>query len=212
MTIYEEIKGTVQRFHAVHRYVLALYLSICYGEEMSFELAEKSIHKAALGRYCYEDGDFITESPHIKPNAGHAQMSRAFRVALEFMNYGEYSFLDRRVIRGNDANTLLMVLQPTETDGEDTGRPTRTQLIQISYIPRGGEVATSQMLANVSVSKPVKDILRRIAIVETGFRQDYIAKAGYAMFIRFGKDQYTFNSNDVFEVDKETRWADVKET
>lgn len=67
------------------------------------------------------------------------------------------------------------------------------------------------MLASVPISKEVRNVTRRVAIVETGFRQEYIAKAGYMMFIRFGKDKFTFNSDDVFYTDKETRWDDVAE-
>ena len=86
-----------------------------------------------------------------------------------------------------------------------------TKLLQISYIPRGSEIATSRMLASVPVPLEVRKVIQRVAIVEPGYREDYIAKAGYVMFVRFGRDSYTFNRDDIKYTDKESRWDDVPE-
>lgn len=208
--IKEDIVYMVNRFHAIHRSVLVVYLSKKFN--ISEAAAEKAIHKAVVARACYEKGDgFIVDSPFFEPNSTSVHMSRAIRVAIEFMSDGETDFMAQRVLEGNDRNTLLYVqLTPSE---EEIARDESfsAKLLQISYIPKGNEIVASQMLASVKVPAEMRNILRRVAIVEPGFRQSYVRKAGYLMFIRFGTDMYSFTDNDIIHTDPETRWDDVGE-
>lgn len=209
MTISQEIKKVVTRFHVIHKSVLSLYLSRYYNQ--SKELTDKSIHKAAVARICYElADDFIGETPFSEVTSTAKQMSRAFRVAIEFMKIEEYSFLDSRVLAGNDCNTLLLVTKPPNDEVRKNNAGAQSSVIQISYIPRGNEVVTSQMMASVPVADFMRKMVIRIGIVETGFRLDYIGKVGFSMLIHFGKDQYTFETNDIITIEKEGRWDDVK--
>lgn len=209
MNMNQEISRMVTRFHAIHRSVLLLYISrFC---NISMDMANNTLHHALAAHYCYEMGDYICESDLVKTDSYAKQMSRAIRVAMEFMALEEYTFFERRVLTASDCTALLYVLLPPSEEAMKKNAAAATQLLQISYIPRGSEIATSRMLASVPISKEVRNVTRRVAIVETGFRQEYIAKAGYMMFIRFGKDKFTFNSDDVFYTDKETRWDDVAE-
>ena len=209
MNLNQEINHMVTRFHAVQRSVLLLYLSRYYN--MSTEMAANALHKAEVAHYCYVKDDFVCESDGTVVDSTIRQMSRAIRVALEFMGLEEYTFFDRRVLNATDCTALLYVLLPPDEEALQKNAAATTKLLQISYIQRGSEIATSRMLASMPVPKEVRKVIQRIAIVETGYREEYIAKAGYMMFIRFGRDSYTFNSNDVFRTDKESRWNDVPE-
>lgn len=209
MNLNQEINRMVTRFHAVQRSVLLLYLSRYYN--MSTERATSALHKAEVAHYCYMQDDFVCESDTTKIDSYIRQMSRAIRVALEFMSLEEYTFFDRRVLNAPDCTALLYVLMPPSEEALKKNAAATTKLLQISYIPRGSEIATSRMLASVPVPLEVRKVIQRVAIVEPGYREDYIAKAGYVMFVRFGRDSYTFNRDDIKYTDKESRWDDVPE-
>ena len=173
MNMNQEISRMVTRFHAIHRSVLLLYISrFC---NISMDMANNTLHHALAAHYCYEMGDYICESDLIKTDSYAKQMSRAIRVAIEFMALEEYTFFERRVLTASDCTALLYVLLPPSEEALKKNAAAATQLLQISYIPRGSEIATSRMLASVPISKEVRIVTRRVAIVETGFRQEYIA-------------------------------------
>lgn len=203
------IARVVRQFHAVHKIVMAMYVSRLFN--ISRDMAENTIHKAMLAHQCVEKGDYICESQFIDPDSSHMQMSRAIRVALEFMKLGEEDFFERRVLPSVDCRALLYVMQPPTAEAKEKNAAASTQLIEISYIMRGSEVASSVLESKFPVPSHLRNSIRRIAIVEPGFRQDYIVKAGYAMFIRFGKGMFTFVTTDVFTTAPETRWDDVPE-
>lgn len=208
MNLNQEINRMVTRFHAVHRSVMLLYLSRYYN--MSMNMAANALHKAEVAHYCYTKDDFVCESDQTTIDSTIHQMSRAIRVALEFMGLEEYTFFDRRVLNSTDCTALLHVLMPPSEEALQKNAAATTKLLQISYIPRGSEIATSRMLASMPVPLEVQKVIQRVAIVETGYREEFIAKAGYMMFVRFGRNSYTFNSDDVHYTEKEGRWDDVK--
>ena len=207
--IKDEVVYMVNRFNAIEQSVLTLYISKYFNS--SEDNARKAIHKCIVARACCEKDNFIVDKFFTVPNSSHSQMSRAIRVALEFMDVGETGFMRERVVNGNDRNTLLMVQVPATPEAKAVNASAPSQLIQISYIARGDELTASEMLITLPVPSDLRKILRRVAIVEPGFNQEFVRKAGYMMFIRFGRNMYTFTSNDIINTDKETRWDDVKE-
>ena len=207
--IKDEVVYMVNRFNAIEQSVLTLYISKYFN--ISEDNARKAIHKCIVARACCEKDNFIVDKFFTVPNSSHSQMSRAIRVALEFMDVGETGFMRERVVNGNDRNTLLMVQVPATPEAKAVNASAPSQLIQISYIARGDELTASEMLITLPVPSDLRKILRRVAIVEPGFNQEFVRKAGYMMFIRFGRNMYTFTSNDIINTYKETRWDDVKE-
>ena len=196
-SISQEIQSVVRQFHAIHRSVLIYYLMKYFGKTKS-EI-DSQIHKSAIGKYCYElENGFVAEKWNYKVTTAEERMSKALRVALEFMGEGEKTFLLFRVVKGTDANTLLLVQQ----DGA-------ISMIQISYIMRGDEYWTSDKMASKPIPEQFRDSLFRIAIIEEETDLKKVRKAGYAMFIRFRRDNYNFSKQDVTSVDKDERWDDV---
>ncbi len=100
MNMNQEISRMVTRFHAIHRSVLLLYISrFC---NISMDMANNTLHHALAAHYCYEMGDYICESDLVKTDSYAKQMSRAIRVAMEFMALEEYTFFERRVLTASD--------------------------------------------------------------------------------------------------------------
>ena len=208
MTISQEIQSVVRQFHAIHRSVLIYYL--CKYFSVTQTLADKTIHKSAVGHFCYElDNGFVAEKYSYKVDTSDERMSKALRVAFEFMGVGERTFRNTRMVKGTDANTLLMVQQIPSEEFLEKNPDAENQLIQISYIMRGNEFGASHMLASRPVPERFRSSLCRIAIIEDETDISKIENAGYRMFIRFKKGSYSVKASDIIYTDKETRWNDV---
>lgn len=208
MTISQEIQSVVRQYHAIHRSVLIQYLMKYFNKTKS-EI-NNQIHKSAVGKYCYElDNGFVAEKWNYRVSTPEIRMSRALRVALDFMGDGEQTFLQYRVAKGSDANTLLLVQQIPSEKYLKTHPDARPHTIQICYIMRGDEFWTSNMMASKPVPEEYRDDLVRIAIVEEETDLQKVLKAGYAMFVRFSDGSYNFSAQDVIPVAKEVRWDDV---
>src|SRR5699024_502696 len=127
MNLNQEINHMVTRFHAVQRSVLLLYLSRYYN--MSTEMAANALHKAEVAHYCYVKDDFVCESDGTVVDSTIRQMSRAIRVALEFMGLEEYTFFDRRVLNATDCTALLYVLLPPDEEALQKNAAATTKLL-----------------------------------------------------------------------------------
>lgn len=208
MTVTEQIKYMMVRFHILHKSVLSLYLSLYFNQPK--KTMESAIHKAAIGRHCYELGDdFIAETYNTPVDDNAKEISRAVRVALEFMSVEETDFMKSRVLPTNTRPTLLSVIIPAPQEAREIDATTQSSIIEVQYLPLGSELAICRHLSQVPVPKEERQFLHRIAIVETNFQEQYIKKVGFTMLIHFGKDKYTFVTDDVHNRDMAHRWDDV---
>lgn len=206
----DEVVYVVDRLGAVHLDILVMYL--CRLHSWNEQSVRNKLHKVFLTKCVYlTENNYVVRRKDRKVDSSDEQVSRAFCVALEFMDFGETNFMEQRVTVGQNRNAVLMVQLDPDEDEKTENNNALAKLIQISYIPKGNEMAASEALTDMAVPLWMRDYLVRIAIVEPGFRQEYTRKAGYIMFIKFGKDQVKFSQDDVIYTDKEGRWDDVRE-
>lgn len=208
MMIYDEIKLALSVFQALHQDVLERYLSIRY--DLTPALANSSLHKAVIAHQCYLlDNGFVTLSSNMSITSRHREMSRAFRVALEFMEPKEDSFLTSRILKGHSFDCLLHVIVPPDEETRQQNPFVQSRLVQICSIPTGNELALTLALAANGMPNDMRNTVCRIGIVEPSFRHELTKKVGFIMFIPFKKDAYDFQTGDVINEDDTTRWKDV---
>lgn len=212
--ISESISYIVNAFGAIEESVLQVYIERAF--DMTKNRAKLQIRNAIGRHICKsvkskEGYDFVTTFFRNEVTGRDIRMSRAIRVALEFIKKGETDFFRDFTLIGREAPTLLrVILRPDEESLKRNGK-LQAKTIEISYIMKNTEISTSNLLAQKPVAVSQRPYICRIGVVETGFCEEKLYRVGYELFIRFGANRFTFISDDILQptVPADKRWADV---
>lgn len=212
--IFEDIAHVAKYFGAIETSVLRVYLSRAYG--LSKNMSAMKIHKAVVQRLCKELQDdagntFIVSVDRDSVTSRDIRMSRAIRVALEFMGERDTAFFRESVVIGLNPTALLQVRMPPSTDALEKNKRTQAKIIEISYIMPNNEFFSAKMMEDKPVSVDFRPFIKRVACVEPGFNADMLQNIGYTMFVQFGRGRFTFTRDDIFLTPEEGRWSRVKD-
>lgn len=213
-TIFEDIAHIVKYFGAIETSVLRVYLVRAY--DLSKNMASMKIHKAVVQRLCKEmkdeAGNVFIVSPFTNSiSSRDARMSRAIRVALEFMNKNDTNFFHESVVICMNATALLQVRMPPSDAALAENRRAQAKIIEISYVLPNNEFFFAQMLAEKPVSIEFRPFIKRVACVEPGYNVDMLQNIGFTMFVQFGRGRFTFTRDDIHVTQETDRWSKVKD-
>lgn len=183
----EVIKKLLHKIEILPENLVVMYLMKAFG--LSENMARQAVYAACRSRTCYKKGECLARLPYIETDSTLLKKAAAFRLVIEFLpdsqdfNVGYSPWLVSFLRGGN--------------------------LVQVCYIERNMELVSSMMIAEKSVPKDERELIKRIAIIENGCDIAKIKNAGFAYFCTVDDD---FSLKIIAKMpDIESAWADVSE-
>ncbi len=184
----EAIRNLLKKIPVLPKKIVVSYLMNVYG--LTANLAAQAIHHACRSRACYDKNDgTIAFVPYLQNDSSYKNKAAALRVAMEFLP-------DSKDFIVGTIPWLIAFIR-------------NQYLVQICYIGREMELATSTMIAQNPVPADEREHIKRIAIIEDPTRAEYVKGAGFAYLCTVDDN---FNLKIVAKASsEEAAWSNVPE-